>query len=112
VRPEYGFLLKAGNVFLRGRIDLLLVDETTLTVVDYKTDRTEKGARKDYLGEHYRPQLLTYSLAAQAIYPGRKLCAGLALLDCGEIVWLERPDDGLAEVQDRTAEFAEAVTAG
>lgn len=111
VRPEYAFLLNAGSIFLRGRIDLLLADETTLTVIDYKTDWTNGSKRKAELLEHYRPQLLAYSLAAQAIYPGRKLRAGLALLDCGEIAWLDKLDEGLAEIQDRLVEFTQAVVA-
>jgi len=109
VRPEYAFLLKAESVFLRGRIDLLLADDTALTVLDYKTDRTDGGKRKSGLLEHYRPQLLVYSLAAQAIYPGRQLKAGLALLDCCEIVWLDGLDEGLADIQNRIAEFASAA---
>ncbi len=111
MRPEYAFLLKAESIFLRGRIDLLLADDATVTVLDYKTDSTEGGARKSRLLEHYRPQLLAYSLAAQAIYPNRKLRAGLALLDCGEIVWLDKLDEGLAEIRERLAEFTGAVVA-
>jgi len=109
VLPEYAFLLKAGSVFLRGRIDLLLADDTALTVIDYKTDWTDGGKRKSELLEHYRLQLLAYSLAAQAIYPGRLLKAGLALLDCGEIVWLDSLGEGLADTRERLAEFAGAV---
>jgi len=111
LRPEYAFLLKAESIFLRGRIDLLLADDKALTVLDYKTDRTDGGKRKAELLEHYRPQLLVYSLAAQGIYPNRELRAGLALLDCGEIVWLDSFDEGLAEAQARLAEFTQAVIA-
>ena len=109
VRPEYAFLLKAGSVFLRGRIDLLLINDTALTVIDYKTDWTDSGKRKSELLEHYKPQLLTYSLAAQAIYPDRQLRAGLALLDCGKTVWLEDIDEGLEDIRARLVDFAQAV---
>jgi ATP-dependent helicase/nuclease subunit A len=112
VRPEYAFLLKAESVFLRGRIDLLLADDKALTVLDYKTDWTDSGKRKSGLLEHYRPQLLAYSLAAQAIYPDRELRAGLALLDCGEIVWLNNLYDGLVDIRERLSDFAGAVKAG
>lgn len=112
VRPEYAFLLKAESIFLRGRIDLLLADDTTLTVIDHKTDWTDGGKRQMELLEHYRPQLLAYSLAAQAIYPNRELRAGLALLDCGEIVWLDNLKEGMADIQNRISEFASAVATG
>lgn len=78
-RPEVtiaGTLLKNGEKkALSGQIDRLVVDDKTVTIVDFKNSRkvpaTAEGVQYKYL-----EQLAAYRLALQQIYPGKQIkCA-------------------------------------
>ena len=63
VYTEYPFLIwnEHNKVWIRGIIDLLIVDGDNYTIIDYKVDQY-----KHY--EKYKYQLATYSLALQKIF--------------------------------------------
>ena len=67
------------QVIFTGRMDLLVhLSENTLAIVDYKTGHPPVDGEEK---QGYRRQLLLYSLAAEAQYPGKKVVwAGLDFL--------------------------------
>jgi hypothetical protein len=80
-----------------------------LCIIDYKTDRIGGKAQRDKLVSHYTPQLAMYCLGAQALYGGEPLKAGLALLDTGEVAWLDGLQEQMALIKVKMAEFAAFV---
>ena len=63
VHCEYPFLLQAGEpaLYLNGKIDLLVEEEQTVTIVDFKTDQIVEP-------EHYTAQMAVYRRAAEALF--------------------------------------------
>jgi ATP-dependent helicase/nuclease subunit A len=59
---------------LHGIVDRLVDDGATLWIVDYKT---APGADEGALLERHGPQLRAYRDAAQALWPGKPVRAGL-----------------------------------
>lgn len=74
---EFGVLLDAASllkdgpadeqILLNGAIDLLLFEESGLTVVDFKTDRVVPGGEREKAEEH-RLQLELYARAAEQVF--------------------------------------------
>ena len=61
---------KVGRIVLSGQIDRLVVSDTDVLIVDYKTHRPAPKA-EDQVPEIYVRQMAAYRGAIQAIYPGR-----------------------------------------
>jgi ATP-dependent helicase/nuclease subunit A len=57
---------------LSARVDRLVVTETEVLVVDYKTNRPPPRTA-DLVASAYREQLAAYSTALTMIYPGRRI---------------------------------------
>ena len=109
VRTEHAFMLRAApdaGVFLHGRCDLLLVSGAEISIIDYKTDRVSGAAQGASLISRYAPQLALYALASQLLYPSFAVKAGLALLDTGEMAWIDALPEHIATVKAKMAEFA------
>jgi ATP-dependent helicase/nuclease subunit A len=65
IHRELDFVLTAGQLTLRGQIDLLYCDDQgSWHVVDYKSDRVSNDNRIAQRAENYRLQMLAYSIAA------------------------------------------------
>jgi len=65
IHRELDFVLTAGQLTLRGQIDLLYCDDQgAWHVVDYKSDRVEDDAQIAQRAENYKLQMLAYSIAA------------------------------------------------
>lgn len=77
-RAEVPFLLHAKRdgepIRLAGRIDRLVVDDTGVTVIDYKSDASVPLRPEDVPG-NYRIQLGLYALVAGQLFPGRTVRA-------------------------------------
>lgn len=95
---ETPFLLAEAGVHIRGRFDLLLRKENTVTVLDFKTDRLRGEGTKDTLVQKYGMQMLFYALAARGLHPAATVSAGLVLLDAGEIAWVDAGEEKLREL--------------
>jgi ATP-dependent helicase/nuclease subunit A len=71
VRRELPFLARLGAtdspVLVRGVVDGVIVEEDSLTIFDFKTDRVEPAALVERTA-HYRPQLLAYAWALGEIW--------------------------------------------
>ncbi len=109
LRTEHAFMLRAApdaGVFLHGRCDLLMVSGRELSIIDYKTDRISGAAQRASLISRYAPQLALYALASQLLYPSFAVKAGLALLDTGEMAWIDALPEHIATVKAKMAEFA------
>ncbi|MFM7349053.1 MAG: PD-(D/E)XK nuclease family protein, partial [Erythrobacter sp.] len=65
-----------GGVVVAGTADRLLVEADTVTVVDFKTTRRPPASLADIPGSTLR-QMAAYVAALEAIYPGRKVRAGV-----------------------------------
>lgn len=68
--PIRGFI--ADQKLFEGRIDRLLVNEETITIVDYKTDKIPAIHQKD-IPKSYVQQLNAYASILQKIYPHHKI---------------------------------------
>jgi len=79
-RAEVPFLVdalrKGEPIRLSGRIDRLVVDETGVTVVDYKSDATAPETAEG-VPERYVTQLGLYALVASQLFPGRPVRASI-----------------------------------
>jgi ATP-dependent helicase/nuclease subunit A len=73
-RAEVPFLLDVlrdgAPTRLAGRIDRLIVDDSHVMVVDYKSDAAVP-ATPEQVPENYRTQLGLYALVAHQLFPGR-----------------------------------------
>ena len=58
-----------------GTVDRLLVEETQISVIDFKTGRVPAGA--DDVPSSHRAQILAYAEALRVIFPGRAIRAAL-----------------------------------
>ncbi len=61
--PERDFRFEHDGVLLRGRLDVLHLDERGALVVDYKTNLLGDLSPEDVVEEEYRLQRLVYALA-------------------------------------------------
>lgn len=79
-RAEVPFLLPARqgpeDIRLSGRIDRLVVDESHVLVVDYKSDRVVPATPAE-VPPAYRTQLGLYALVAGQLFPGRSVSAAI-----------------------------------
>ena len=70
----------------QGVVDLAVVDDEGIMIVDFKTDRVDRGSLTRAKAESYRPQLSVYALALSRIH-GRPVTARwLHFLATGENV--------------------------
>lgn len=78
----------AGDEFVVGQgvVDLAVVDADGILVVDFKTDRVERGAMTRAKADRYRPQLAVYSLALSRIHGRPVTSRWLHFLATGESV--------------------------
>jgi ATP-dependent helicase/nuclease subunit A len=65
-----------GGVVIAGTVDRLLIEETRITVVDFKTTRRPPARAADIPAATLR-QMAAYVAALKVIYPGCEVCAGL-----------------------------------
>ena len=70
----------------QGVVDLAVVDADGILVVDFKTDRMERGAMTRAKADHYRPQLAVYALALSRIHGRPVTSRWLHFLATGESV--------------------------
>ncbi|HEY1632818.1 MAG TPA: PD-(D/E)XK nuclease family protein, partial [Rhizomicrobium sp.] len=75
--PELG-----DGVRVNGRIDRIAVTDSTVLIVDFKTNRPPPTEEKD-VHALYRTQMALYRAAAAKIFPGRRIACAL--------VWTEGP---------------------
>lgn len=59
--------LSGEKILLQGIADCCLVEDDGICIIDFKTDRIEKGGEAER-GEHYRPQIEAYSRALSRIF--------------------------------------------
>lgn len=89
LKLEFPFLLGLLPWTVEGRMDALADCGDELIVLDLKTDQR-------YVPHEYALQLALYQLAAQRLYPGKSVRAGLLYLSFGEISWLSSAPDEAA----------------
>lgn len=108
-RPELAFLFGAGSraevpflvdavrngedIRLAGRIDRLIIDDSGVLVVDYKSDASVPGGPGDVPG-NYLTQLGLYALVAGQLFPGRDVRAAILWTRLESLMFL--PPDLLA----------------
>lgn len=78
----------ADAVLLRGRIDLLCVDDQSADIIDFKTDRVD-GERLAARIEMYSEQIRAYAAVVARLLPGRTVRGRLAFLHPRRIVEVE-----------------------
>jgi ATP-dependent helicase/nuclease subunit A len=97
-RAEVPFLVTAQRdsapIQLAGRIDRLVIDDTRVLVIDYKSDMSVPGGPGDVPGP-YRTQLGLYALVAGQLFPGRSVEASILWTALESLMIL--PSDQLVE---------------
>ena len=86
-----GFAVEAGLaddefVVGQGVVDLAVVDAEGILIVDFKTDRVDRGAATRAKADLYRPQLAVYALALARIHGRPVTGRWLHFLATGESV--------------------------
>ena len=85
---EMPFAEKQGPSMVRGVIDLLLEDQdSTVWVIDYKTDQVGTGALSQ-AAQKYVAQISAYKQAAQLLYPGKKIRSAVVFVRESEMLEL------------------------
>ena len=96
-RAEVSFLVDAQRdgapIRLTGRIDRLVVDDSSVTVIDYKSDASAPGTAGEVPG-NYLTQLGLYALVAGQLFPGRDVRAAILWTQLESLMFL--PPDALA----------------
>lgn len=70
--------------FKIGRIDLMSVNDSCISIIDYKSDKIEAGSEK-VEAEKYKPQLEFYSKALWNIYPDKQINSYILWLETGKL---------------------------
>ena len=78
-----------GTRMVYGVIDRLVVTAERVLVIDYKTHRQADASNMALLVDDYRAQLACYATAAERLWPGRAVRAGLLFTACAELLWLD-----------------------
>jgi ATP-dependent helicase/nuclease subunit A len=88
--------LVGDNRAIAGRVDRLVVTESEVLVVDYKTNRRPPAAG-DAIPDLYVRQMAAYRLALACIYPGRRIRCALVWTDGPRLMEIDaaRMDDVL-----------------
>jgi ATP-dependent helicase/nuclease subunit A len=96
-RAELPFMLDASrdghDIRLTGRIDRMVIDDTGVTVIDYKSDALVPSGPGAVPG-NYLTQLGLYALVAGQLYPGRDVRAAILWTRLESLMFL--PSDALA----------------
>ena len=96
-RAEVPFLVDmirdGEDIRLAGRIDRLVIDDSGVLVVDYKSDASVPGGPGDVPG-NYLTQLGLYALVAGQLFPGRTVRAAILWTRLESLMFL--PPDVLA----------------
>jgi ATP-dependent helicase/nuclease subunit A len=96
-RAEVPVVGQLGERILSGQVDRLLVTETEVLIVDYKTNRPPPRRAAD-VAPIYLRQMAAYRAALACIYPGRAIRCALLWTDAPRLMALEGAllDDALA----------------
>jgi ATP-dependent helicase/nuclease subunit A len=96
-RAEVPFLVDmvrdGEDISMAGRIDRLVIDDSGVLVVDYKSDASVPGGPGDVPG-NYLTQLGLYALVAGQLFPGRTVRAAILWTRLESLMFL--PPDVLA----------------
>jgi ATP-dependent helicase/nuclease subunit A len=96
-RAEVAFAVPARrdgqDIVLTGRVDRLVVDDSGVRVVDYKSDASVPAKPDDVPGS-YLTQLGLYALVAGQLFPGRAVSAAILWTQLESLMFL--PSENLA----------------
>jgi ATP-dependent helicase/nuclease subunit A len=81
-RPDLGL-----NAPITGRIDRLAVSDTTVLILDFKTNRPAPHRAED-VAPLYLDQKALYQAAAEGVFPGRRIVCGLVFTDGPRLICL------------------------
>ena len=92
---------RRGQQTVYGIVDRLVVTETDVYLVDYKTHRLEGQAQVQQLADHYRMQLDLYREGVQRLWPDHTVKTYLLLTDGGKLVNIDDPPAAPAGITPR-----------
>ncbi|WP_142849042.1 double-strand break repair helicase AddA [Telmatospirillum sp. J64-1] len=101
-RAEVPVVGMVGERVISGQVDRLLVSDSEVLIIDYKTNRRPPRKVED-VPELYLRQMAAYRMALACIYPGRAIRCGLLWTDGPSLMLLEnhRLDDALSGLLDQ-----------
>lgn len=71
-----------------GLIDRVIKNETTVTIIDYKSHRLNSRQNAQTVAEIFRKQMDYYQQGLQKIWPHHQFKSGILLTHTAELVWL------------------------
>ena len=77
-----------GDKLISGQIDRLAVDEKTVKIVDYKTNRPAASSLEQ-IPQLYRKQLQAYKSLVEKIYPYKKVETYILWTDTAKLMRLD-----------------------
>lgn len=98
--PQLSFLFQANShnevpIFgydddkiISGKIDKIIIEENTISIIDFKTTIVNTEANIEKMAEKYIPQLTSYKNLVQKIYPDKELKTGILFTNIAKLVWL------------------------
>lgn len=72
---------------ISGKIDKIIIEENTISIIDFKTTKIKSETDAERLAEKYIPQLNSYKNLVQKIYPDKKVKAGVLFTNIAKLVW-------------------------
>jgi ATP-dependent helicase/nuclease subunit A len=88
---------RRGQQTVYGIIDRLVVTDTDIRLIDYKTHRIDSESLAQQLAERYKPQLELYREGVQRLWPDHPIEAYLLLTDGGKLVNIDDPSSAARE---------------
>ncbi|MGB3625123.1 MAG: PD-(D/E)XK nuclease family protein, partial [Henriciella sp.] len=89
-----------GKIIINGRADRLVMTDTDILLIDYKTDRPAP-ARAEDVDASYLAQMAAYQMVLETAWPGRRIRPALLYTDGPKL--FELPDSLLKSSRERLA---------
>ncbi|NLY46725.1 MAG: UvrD-helicase domain-containing protein [Tissierella sp.] len=106
IYSERPFNIKAGNKYIKGNIDRIVIKNEEIEILDFKTN---KVWNIKHLIEFYEPQLQLYAYAVEKILDRKVSNASILFLETGLKVDIDVSKGKLEENYNRIKEFIEFV---
>jgi ATP-dependent exoDNAse (exonuclease V) beta subunit len=101
---EVDFVFRLSGLLIRGRIDLVIRENGSYSIIDYKSDQVA-GDRLEERASQYQLQLLIYALAGQALFGDYPREALLYFLRPGQVWSVPLTSENLEETRQCIRRF-------
>jgi len=86
---ELPVVFKSENNRVFGVIDRIIIEQETITIIDFKTHRHNQEQQAT-LAKSFRTQLGYYEQAAALLWPNRSIKTGILFTENNKLIWLKK----------------------